>query len=142
MRYRLLLFCLLPWLALAQTPPAATLLRPAAVFDGQDLHPGWAVLVENGKITAAGPAAQLGGPGRRARPGAARPHAAAGPHRRALAPAAAPLQRNALERPGAARSRWPCAWPAPRCTPSARCWPASPPPATWARKAPATPTWA
>ncbi|WP_210513597.1 metal-dependent hydrolase family protein [Hymenobacter terricola] len=37
----------------------ATLLRPAAVFDGQDLHPGWAVLVENDKISAAGPAAQL-----------------------------------------------------------------------------------
>ena len=42
--------------------PAATasvLLRPAAVFDGRDLHTGWAVLVENDKITAAGPAAQL-----------------------------------------------------------------------------------
>jgi imidazolonepropionase-like amidohydrolase len=38
---------------------AAVLLRPAAVFDGQDLHPGWAVLVENDRITAAGPAAQL-----------------------------------------------------------------------------------
>ncbi|GAC1372513.1 MAG: amidohydrolase family protein [Hymenobacter sp.] len=38
---------------------AAVLLRPAAVFDGQDLHPGWAVLVENDKITAAGPAAQV-----------------------------------------------------------------------------------
>ena len=37
----------------------ATLLRPAAVFDGQDLHAGWAVLVENDKITAAGPAAQI-----------------------------------------------------------------------------------
>lgn len=37
----------------------AVLLRPAAVFDGQDLHAGWAVLVENDRITAAGPAAQL-----------------------------------------------------------------------------------
>ncbi|OGX82837.1 amidohydrolase [Hymenobacter lapidarius] len=35
------------------------LLRPAAVFDGRDLHQGWAVLVENDKITAAGPAAQV-----------------------------------------------------------------------------------
>ena len=40
-------------------PPAALLLRPAAVFDGQDLHPGWAVLVENDRISAAGPAAQV-----------------------------------------------------------------------------------
>ena len=39
--------------------PTALLLRPAAVFDGQDLHPGWAVLVENEKITAAGPASQV-----------------------------------------------------------------------------------
>ena len=39
--------------------PTALLLRPAAVFDGQDLHPGWAVLVENEKITAAGPASQM-----------------------------------------------------------------------------------
>ena len=37
----------------------ATLLRPAAVFDGQDRHPGWAVLVENDRIMAVGPAAQL-----------------------------------------------------------------------------------
>ncbi|MBF9141220.1 metal-dependent hydrolase family protein [Hymenobacter properus] len=41
------------------TVAPAILLRPAAVFDGQDLHPGWAVLVENDRITAAGPAAQL-----------------------------------------------------------------------------------
>ncbi|MGI4733957.1 MAG: metal-dependent hydrolase family protein [Janthinobacterium lividum] len=47
----------------AQSPaPTATLLRPAAVFDGQDLHPGWAVLVEGQKITAVGPAAQLTAP--------------------------------------------------------------------------------
>ncbi|MFD1470541.1 amidohydrolase family protein [Hymenobacter caeli] len=66
---KLLCYCLLavlPQAARAQAPappvPAATLLRPAAVFDGQDLHPGWAVLVENGKITAAGPAAQLAAP--------------------------------------------------------------------------------
>jgi imidazolonepropionase-like amidohydrolase len=42
--------------------PAATLLRPAAVFDGQDLHAGWAVLVEGDKIKAVGPAAQLAAP--------------------------------------------------------------------------------
>ena len=40
-------------------PTGATLLRPAAVFDGQILHTGWSVLVENDHITAAGPAAQV-----------------------------------------------------------------------------------
>ncbi len=53
---------LLPLAGRAQTQPAALLLHPAAVFDGQDLHPGWAVLVEGEKITAAGPAAQLTAP--------------------------------------------------------------------------------
>ena len=52
-----------PWGARAQpgSAPAgpALLLRPAAVFDGQALHPGWAVLVEGAKIVAVGPAAQL-----------------------------------------------------------------------------------
>ena len=57
----LLLFCLLlPLLSAAQ--PTTTLLRPAAVFDGETLHPGWAVLVEGEKITAAGPAATLAAP--------------------------------------------------------------------------------
>jgi imidazolonepropionase-like amidohydrolase len=54
------LFLLLPLLGAGQA--AAPLLRPAAVFDGQDLHPGWAVLVEGQKITAVGPAAQLAVP--------------------------------------------------------------------------------
>ena len=65
MLYRLLLCCLWlgPLAGLAQAPaPAATLLRPAAVFDGESLHPGWAVLVEGDKIKAVGPAAQLGAP--------------------------------------------------------------------------------
>jgi imidazolonepropionase-like amidohydrolase len=44
------------------TPPALTLLQPAAVFDGQQLHPGWAVLVEGARIKAVGPAAQLPAP--------------------------------------------------------------------------------
>jgi imidazolonepropionase-like amidohydrolase len=42
--------------------PPVMLLRPAAVFDGQDRHEGWAVLVENGTIAAVGPAAQLAAP--------------------------------------------------------------------------------
>lgn len=52
---------LLPLANWAQNP-TATLLRPAAVFDGQALHPGWAVLVEGEKIAAAGPAASLAAP--------------------------------------------------------------------------------
>jgi imidazolonepropionase-like amidohydrolase len=63
MKNWLLLSCL--WLgafwARAQAP-ALTLLRPTAVFDGQDLHPGWAVLIEGDKIKAVGPAAQLVAP--------------------------------------------------------------------------------
>ncbi|MCB2410890.1 metal-dependent hydrolase family protein [Hymenobacter lucidus] len=49
----------------AATSPLATpslLLRPAAVFDGETMHPGWAVLVEGDKIKAAGPAAQISTP--------------------------------------------------------------------------------
>jgi imidazolonepropionase-like amidohydrolase len=43
-------------------PPAVTLLRPAAVFDGEALHAGWVVLVTGNKITAAGPAVQVAAP--------------------------------------------------------------------------------
>ncbi len=42
--------------------PASTLLRPAAVFDGQTLHTGWAVLITGDKIAAAGPAAEIRAP--------------------------------------------------------------------------------
>ncbi|NUQ21251.1 MAG: amidohydrolase family protein, partial [Gemmatimonadaceae bacterium] len=38
------------------------LLRPARVFDGMEIHEGWAVLVRGEKIAAAGPAAQVGSP--------------------------------------------------------------------------------
>jgi imidazolonepropionase-like amidohydrolase len=53
MRVLLLLALLLPVLARAQ--PAPLVLRPAAVFDGEARHEGWAVRVEGGRITAAGP---------------------------------------------------------------------------------------
>ncbi|RIY13434.1 amidohydrolase family protein [Hymenobacter rubripertinctus] len=46
----------------AAPAPVALLLRPAAVFDGETLHPGWAVLTEGDKIKAVGPAAQLTAP--------------------------------------------------------------------------------
>jgi imidazolonepropionase-like amidohydrolase len=56
------LACLALGIAIA-TPASAqttvTVLRPAAVFDGVDLHPGWQVVVTRGQITAAGPAAPL-----------------------------------------------------------------------------------
>jgi imidazolonepropionase-like amidohydrolase len=42
-------------LALAQSNAPSVLLRPAAVFDGQEMHSGWAVLVAGDKIAAAGP---------------------------------------------------------------------------------------
>ena len=41
---------------------AATLLRPARVFDGADVHEGWLVLVRGERIERAGPAAQVGAP--------------------------------------------------------------------------------
>jgi imidazolonepropionase-like amidohydrolase len=44
--------------------PSAVLLRPARVFTADDaaVHPGWAVLVQSGKITAVGPVASLAPP--------------------------------------------------------------------------------
>jgi imidazolonepropionase-like amidohydrolase len=60
--FRLFLGCLLPLGLCAQPQAPTTLLHPAAVFDGQDLHPGWVVLVEGDKIKAVGPAAQLTAP--------------------------------------------------------------------------------
>ena len=48
--------------AAKQDAPAASLLRPAAVFDGKDLHTGWGVLVRGDKIEAAGPAADISAP--------------------------------------------------------------------------------
>ncbi|MBA3274116.1 MAG: amidohydrolase family protein, partial [Chthoniobacterales bacterium] len=46
------------WLLCAATCAHAaesTLLRPAAVFDGQEMHAGWSVLVTGDKIAAVGP---------------------------------------------------------------------------------------
>ncbi|MEP7248904.1 MAG: amidohydrolase family protein [Spartobacteria bacterium] len=50
--------------ALASAAPEAVsvLLRPAAVFDGTQLHPGWSVLVTGDKIAAAGPAVEVTAP--------------------------------------------------------------------------------
>ena len=60
------LILLLSWSLRLPAQPAAkgsnspaTLLRPAAVFDGQDRHTDWVVLVESDRITAVGPAAQI-----------------------------------------------------------------------------------
>ena len=58
-----------PFLAGAQATPsramdtsAATLLVPARVFDGTDMHEGWSVLVRGERIVGAGSAATLGAP--------------------------------------------------------------------------------
>ncbi|HEX6751506.1 MAG TPA: amidohydrolase family protein [Longimicrobium sp.] len=63
----LLLPLALPLAARAQAapPPQRTLLRPARVFDGAELHEGWAVLVEGNRIAGAGPAASLADVGAR-----------------------------------------------------------------------------
>ena len=48
---------LFAWLAFCSVAASAEdlLLRPAAVFDGQMLHPGWSVLVQGDRIAAVGP---------------------------------------------------------------------------------------
>lgn len=43
--------------------PAATVLRPARVFDGVEMHEGWGVRVRGTRIEAAGPVASLAAPG-------------------------------------------------------------------------------
>jgi len=57
------LIAIAAWSALAPLahaePPPSTVLRPAAVFDGRELHPGWVVVVTADKIAAAGPAADV-----------------------------------------------------------------------------------
>ncbi len=42
--------------------PAAYLLRPTRVFDGADVHEGWAVLVQGDRIAAVGPASSIHAP--------------------------------------------------------------------------------
>ena len=60
--HRSLSICLLlavaPLAAQAQAP-AAMLLKPARVFDGETMHEGWAVRVAGYRIEAAGPAASV-----------------------------------------------------------------------------------
>jgi imidazolonepropionase-like amidohydrolase len=60
---RSLLFLATIWLVTAAAHAESTslsfLLRPAAVFDGKELHSGWAVLVRGDKIDAAGPVAEI-----------------------------------------------------------------------------------
>ena len=74
-------------------------------------HEGWAVLVRGDRIDAVGPAGDARR--RRAREVIDLPGTTLlpGPDRGALAPAAAPVQRDAVGRSGAARSRWRCASP-------------------------------
>ena len=41
-------------LAASSAQAGSILLKPAAVFDGQEMHAGWSVLVTDDKIAAAG----------------------------------------------------------------------------------------
>ncbi len=46
--------------AIARSEPARPLLlRPAAVFDGTEMHPGWSVVIRGDRIEAAGPAGEI-----------------------------------------------------------------------------------
>lgn len=47
----------------AQAPPAAFVLQPDRVFDGEAMHPGWVVVVRGDRILAAGPPATINAPG-------------------------------------------------------------------------------
>jgi imidazolonepropionase-like amidohydrolase len=46
-------------------PPAATVLRPARVFDGVEMHEGWGVRVRGDRIDAVGPVASMAAAGTR-----------------------------------------------------------------------------
>jgi imidazolonepropionase-like amidohydrolase len=68
MRFRLLVLCGLLLGTLSETRAQSTyLLRPARVFDGDAMHEGWVVWVQNDRIRAAGPAASMPAEARQAR---------------------------------------------------------------------------
>jgi imidazolonepropionase-like amidohydrolase len=46
----------------ANAQSSTIILRPAAVFDGQDLHTGWSVVVTGDKIIATGPSEKIAAP--------------------------------------------------------------------------------
>jgi len=56
------LFCLFAVQLLGQSAPQATLLRAARVFDGEQVHENWVVIVRGEKIERAGPAASVTAP--------------------------------------------------------------------------------
>ena len=56
---------LLAIFALAHLAMAQTVLRPARVFDGNEMHEGWAVRVNGTRIEAVGPSAGIAAPGAR-----------------------------------------------------------------------------
>ena len=60
----LLLLCLAFFIPARQTPrvtETAYLLKPAHVFDGEQLHDNWVVLVRGEKIVQVGPAGSVDG---------------------------------------------------------------------------------
>jgi imidazolonepropionase-like amidohydrolase len=54
-----LLLLMIPQIEADPGAAGTYLLRPAAVFDGEQLHQGWAVLVQGNKIAQAGPVAEV-----------------------------------------------------------------------------------
>lgn len=60
--FRYLGIFILSAMPLASAQTSSILLRPAAVFDGQNLHSGWSVVVTNDKIAAAGPSDKISAP--------------------------------------------------------------------------------
>ncbi|HEX8393336.1 MAG TPA: amidohydrolase family protein [Longimicrobium sp.] len=61
----LLVLCALLSASVLRAQSGALLLRPDRVFDGTDLHEGWAVLVRDSLIVAAGPASSIAAAGAR-----------------------------------------------------------------------------
>ena len=123
-------------------PVRSTILRPARVFDGVTAEPrtGWVVLVTRRQDRRRWPRGRRSRAGWRDHCRSARHDAAARADRRPLAPPAAPVQRDVVGRPGAARSRSRCASRARRTTRAPRCSPDSRRCATSAPRARATPT--
>ncbi len=63
MTFRFLLIALWCLVVTVQAqPPTPILLRPAAVFDGQEMHQNWVVVIAGNKIAAAGPSSEISAP--------------------------------------------------------------------------------
>jgi imidazolonepropionase-like amidohydrolase len=54
---------LFSWIGVLAAQPGGFVLKPARVFDGENMHEGWAVRVNGDRIAAAGPAGSIGAEG-------------------------------------------------------------------------------